>query len=164
VRRIMEHCTDATCEIPTTEKGGLRLCPRCGFKSKRVSTTTVRYMVRGIFQGEVDDDGSYRFCQSPLCPVVYFAEGQLFTKDQLSERVTIKETEDPIPVCYCFNFTRKDLEKEIREKGRTTIPDFISRQVKAENCFCEYTNPEGTCCLGNVNRISNDFIKKEVSK
>lgn len=85
-------------------------------------------------------------------------------KEELSERVTIKEKNDPIPVCYCFNFFRHDVREEIQKTGKTSIPDFISAQVKAGNCFCEYTNPEGTCCLGNLSLVVKNFLKKEVSK
>lgn len=140
-------------------------CFRCGSKSKKVSLKTVRYMVKGPFQSQVQEKASYRFCLSQACPVVYFAENdhQVFTKDQLSERVTIKEGDDPIPICYCFNFFRHDVEKEISETGKTTIPDFIAAQVRAENCFCEYTNPQGTCCLGNVSSVVKTILKKEVS-
>lgn len=140
-------------------------CPRCGLKSKKVRATTVRYMVKGIFQSEVRDEDIYRFCLSPNCLVVYFSEDHhsVFTKDQLSRPVTIKEGNDPIPICYCFNFFRHDVEKEISETRKTTIPDFISAQVKAGNCFCEYTNPQGSCCLGNVSSIVKSILKKEVS-
>lgn len=137
------------------EKNEQQSCPRCGSKSKKVSVITVRYMLKGSFQPQVQEKSSYRFCSSPTCLVVYFSEiaDDVFTKNQLSERVTIKESDDPVPICYCFNFFRHDVEKEISETGKTTIPDFITAQVKAKNCLCEYTNPQGTCCLGNVRRI-----------
>ncbi len=157
----MDRCAEETCKTPKIKTKGQQNCPQCGSKSKKVSRMTVRYMVKGSFQSQVHDKTSYRFCLSPTCPLVYFSENDhsVFTKDQLSERVTIKESDDPIPLCYCFNFFRHDVEKEIRETGKTTILDFISGQVKAGNCFCEYTNPQGTCCLGNVSLVVKSIFK-----
>ncbi len=160
----MDCCAKEKHEASDVEKKEQQNCPRCGSKSKKVSVITVRYMLNGSFQLQVQDEASYRFCSSPTCPVVYFSENDhsVFTKDQLSERVTIKESDDPIPICYCFNFFRHDVEKEIKEIGKTTIPDFISKQVKAKNCFCEHTNPQGTCCLGNVSAVVKTILKKEM--
>lgn len=149
----MERCS----EVQTA-------CPRCGKKGKKVEAMTVRYMVLGRFQSKINEVLTYLFCRSPDCPVVYFSEtgDSIFAKEELSERVTVKEKNDPLPICYCFNFFRHDVAAEIKETGRTTIPEFISAQVKTGNCFCEYTNPQGSCCLGNVNAIIKQ-IKKEVS-
>lgn len=160
----MDCCDGKKYETSEVEKKEKQNCTRCGSKSKKISIMTVRYMLKGAFQTQAQDEVSYRFCFSPTCPVVYFSEDDhsIFTKDQLSERVTIKESDDPIPICYCFNFFRHDVEKEIDETGKTTIPDFIAAQVKAKNCFCEYTNPQGTCCLGNVSAVVKTILKKEV--
>lgn len=161
---MKDTCCNEVCEVDN--KASLPLCPKCGGKGKKIQTITVRYLVQGKFQDRVNDSLTYRFCLSRDCPVVYFSElgNSFFMKEELSERVTIKEKNDPIPVCYCFNFFRHDVEVELKETGKTTIPDFISAQVKAGNCFCEYTNPEGTCCLGNVSLVVKNFLKKEVSK
>jgi hypothetical protein len=73
-------------------------------------------------------------------------------------RVGAKETADPIPVCYCFGFTRKDIEDEIVETGRSTVADRIKTEVNAGNCACEVRNPSGKCCLGGVARASTDRL------
>lgn len=156
---MTDTCCDEVCE--SDKKNSPSHCPRCGGKGRQVQTITVRYLVQGKFQDRVDDSLSYRFCLSQDCPVVYFSESEnfLFLKEDLIARVTIKEKDDPIPVCYCFNFFRHDIEEEIQRTGKTTIPDFVSAQVKAENCFCEYTNPQGTCCLGNISTMVKQIKK-----
>jgi len=160
---MTEACANGVCEVP--DKETTRPCPRCNGKGKRVKGVTIRYLVRGTFQSRIHDSLTYRFCPSPDCPVVYYSEtgDAQFTKDELSERVTIKEKDDPLPVCYCFNFFRHDIREEIEKTGKTTVPDFISAQVKAGNCLCEYTNPQGTCCLGNVSAAVKQ-IQKEGKK
>lgn len=162
----MGCCDNKKHEICEVENKEQHSCPQCGSKSKKVSTLTIRYMVKGEFQSEVDETTPYRFCLSPTCSVVYFTENKrsVFTKDHLSTRVTIKEHHDPIPICYCFNFFRHDVEKQIKTTGKTTIPEFISAQVKARNCLCEYTNPQGTCCLGNVRSVVKAALKNETLK
>jgi hypothetical protein len=66
--------------------------------------------------------------------------------------VGIKETEDPIPLCYYFDFDRKAVWNDIHYKGATDIPKVITARVKAGECRCKVTNPSDTCCLGNVYR------------
>jgi len=66
---------------------------------------------------------------------------------------------DPIPVCYCFGFTRRDIHDEIAETGRSRIAEQISAEVKAGNCACEVKNPSGKCCLGNVTRVTQEVVR-----
>ena len=97
---------------------------------------------------------AYRFCPEPSCEIVYFdrTTGSVFGKQDLSVRVGLKESEDPIPVCYCFGFTVADLRNDIAKRGETAIPASIMAEVRAGHCACEVKNPEGSCCLGNLSR------------
>jgi hypothetical protein len=76
-------------------------------------------------------------------------------------RVGAKETADPIPVCYCFGLTRKDIENEIAETGRSTVADRISAEVKKGTCACEVKNPSGKCCLGEVTQTARDRLSQK---
>jgi hypothetical protein len=88
--------------------------------------------------------------------VVYFRPGEvLFRKDDLTARVHQKEPDDPtVPVCYCFGWTPEKILAEIETTGKSTAFEQITAEVKADNCYCEVTNPQGSCCLGNVSRYS----------
>lgn len=92
------------------------------------------------------------FCPTPTCETVYFLPGKpLFRRNDLSVRVGVKEPDDPTaPVCYCFGWTPQKIRSEIEASGRSTVIDQIKAQVKAGNCYCDVTNPQGSCCLGNV--------------
>ena len=107
---------------------------------------------------------AFLFCETPNCPVVYFApdDGSVFYKPDLMVRVGIKETEPPIPLCYCFGFTREMLWSELAQAGKTTIPDRIKAEVQAGNCRCEETNPRGSCCLGDIQRAIQAFRPQPV--
>ncbi len=72
------------------------------------------------------------------------------SKADLRVRVGLKETADPVPVCYCFGFTEGMLLEEIQTIGHSSIPQRIAAEIKADNCACEVRNPQGSCCLGNV--------------
>ena len=67
-----------------------------------------------------------------------------------SVRVGQKETEDPIPVCYCFGFTLADLHQDLKAHGERTISETTAEEIREGRCACEVKNPEGCCCLGKV--------------
>jgi hypothetical protein len=98
------------------------------------------------------DGKAYRFCSEPDCEVVYFDReaDSIFGKTDLVVRVGQKETDDPIPVCYCFGITLADLRRDIMTAGETNLPAMITAEVRAGHCACEVKNPQGSCCLGNV--------------
>jgi hypothetical protein len=109
------------------------------------------------------DGNAYRFCPGPGCDVVYFdsAADSVFRKHDLRVRVGLKEREDPIPICYCFDITAADLRREIATRGVTDAPTMIAAEVRAGHCACEVRNPQGSCCLGNVSRAL-DAIESEI--
>jgi hypothetical protein len=95
--------------------------------------------------------------------VVYFPldpQAPLFRRGDLNVRFGAKETQEPIPVCYCFGFRRKDIEDEIAETGRSSVADQIRMEVSAGNCACEVKNPSGKCCLGDVARMVKDRLSQ----
>ena len=64
----------------------------------------------------------------------------------------IKEREDPVPLCYCFDYTRADIRRSIEKSGKSEIPERIKTEVQAGFCACEVKNPSGSCCLGEIGR------------
>jgi hypothetical protein len=130
-------------------------CPKNGARSKRVDLLTVKGLVRKLPLGM--PRSQYYFCDSPDCEVVYFpldAEGPVFRKEDLLVRVGAKEKAGLIPICYCFGFTRQDIRDEIRETGKSTVAERIAAEIKAGNCACEFKNPSGKCCLGEITRTA----------
>jgi hypothetical protein len=127
------------------------VCPKNGKVCKPVPRITVETLVRPEHRHSLSLV-PYSFCDSPDCDVVYVSASgeQIITKNQLWVRVGIKEKEDPVPLCYCFNFDRKAIWEDVRSKGTTDIPKIITQRIKAGECRCEVTNPNGKCCLGDV--------------
>ena len=142
---------DQCCAIE--HEGNPPVCPMNGQVCKPVGRMTLESLLKPEAKAYLTSQ-PYYFCDAPDCNTVYVSAlgDHLLTKDQLTVRVGIKETEDPIPLCYCFDFDRKAVWEDIRSKGATHIPKIITERVKAGECRCEVTNPSGTCCLGNVYR------------
>src|SRR3989338_1880678 len=147
----MEEC----CEPKRNVKA---FCPDCKKQGKPVKKITLESLLKD--QGKIGDQ-AYWFCMTRDCSLVYFSlDGTLrFHKDDLKVSVGIKETEDPIPLCYCFGWDRKRIQDEIKQTGRSTAVESITKEVKAGNCFCERSNPQGTCCLGNVSKAVQEGMK-----
>ncbi len=78
------------------------------------------------------------------------------------EKSGLKESEDPVPVCYCFDYTEADLRRDIVERGDTGVPAAIEAEIRAGHCACEVKNPKGSCCLGDV-RNAAKRIHSEVT-
>jgi Zinc binding domain len=135
-------------------------CPVNGAHSKQVDMLTVKSLVRHLPLGMPNTQ--YYFCEAPGCDAVYFpldTHAPLFRRGDLLVQVGSKEMAGHIPVCYCFGFTRKDIQREIAETGDSTIAERITAEVKAGNCACEVKNPSGKCCLGTVARVVKDCVR-----
>lgn len=135
------------------EKRTTAKCPLCHRRAKSVGRITLEHL---LLEDKVSTlaDTSYYFCSTAACDGVYFSpsSAQIYKKEDVRVRVGLKETADPVSVCYCFDFTERMIAEEIERSGTTLIPEHIRRQVQADNCECETKNPQGSCCLGNVSR------------
>lgn len=149
------------------------LCPACGKKGRRVSPLTLRALLKGEYASEISgaatsccegngdagcttvtDDTGYRFCDSPACGVVYFAEegGAIFKKEQIKVVVGVKETTGDRPLCYCFGHSVATIKEELRTTGRCDALQDIRERMNTPGCRCETENPSGLCCLGSVGK------------
>src|SRR5262249_36563398 len=119
LRALMSDC----CSLKGSSGApGVAVCPVNGARSKQVDMLTVKSLVRQLPLGM--PHARYYFCEAQDCDVVYFAldsQAPVFRRADLLVRVGVKETAGPIPVCYCFGFTRGDIHDEIAETGRSTI-------------------------------------------
>lgn len=132
-------------------------CPTCNKKGHSVDSATVKSMlavslrhVQGI---------PYRFCATPDCEVVYYSDNgnSAFTTHQVRERVYQKEAEaDDVLICYCFQHTPADIRQQFGQSNHQMIIDDINTGIQAGQCACDWRNPQGNCCLGNVRQ----YVKK----
>lgn len=139
-------------------------CPSCNSTSRPVTRKTLFLMLKPQCFERVGES-EYRFCASPECHVVYFAEDRepTFTTDDVRVWVGLKERIDPIPLCYCFGFDEEDVRREIANTGQSSIPQRISALIRKGMCACVERNPSGTCCLGEVNRAVKRLMSEKLS-
>ncbi len=127
------------------------ICPVNDKKGQSVDSETLRHIIKEEKRSKIKASGYY-FCKAPDCDMVYFhpESGQTFEKADLNVRVGLKETEDPVWACYCFDISKKMIIEEIESTGQSASGDRIRQEVAAKNCACEIKNPSGRCCLGEV--------------
>jgi hypothetical protein len=154
-------CCKERSETELVKGIALELCGVCGVKAKKVNRITVEHIVENEHQNEVIDT-QYHYCETPICDVVYFSNEteQYFNKKDVRVRVGIKETEEPVQICYCFDFTEQMVRGDLITKGHTAIPEFITTEIQAGNCACEVKNPSGRCCLGEVSKVVKRLLKE----
>jgi len=46
-------------------------------------------------------------------------------------------------VCYCFQYTKKQIESDYTKNGRSMILERITAEKKAGGCDCARKNPKG---------------------
>ena len=127
-------------------------CPRCGDTGRAVGGETIAAILAPGTELRALATAP-RFCRTPSCEVLYYGStGGFVAKDSSRVRVGLKETADPIPLCYCFGFTLGDVCRELADTGACTIPERISAEIAAGRCSCEVKNPSGGCCLPEVIR------------
>jgi hypothetical protein len=56
---------------------------------------------------------------------------------------TRNEFKDNDLVCYCFQYTRNQIEKDYTDNGRSMILKRISLEKKIGGCDCAQKNPKG---------------------
>ncbi len=139
----MEMC----CEVDGA--AGRAGCPSCGQQGRPVSRATVGALARLEVEPPRLAAKHYRFCETPTCPVVYFApEGVRIERDDVRVAVHQKDNGPGVPLCYCFGYTRARLVGE----GNGAFA-FVGAEVKARRCACDVKNPSGRCCLGDLRRF-----------
>ncbi len=142
---MSESCCSTSHRPPAT-----RSCPVSDFRSKPVEWSTVA----ALAARRVPPRQYFWLCEDSDCDVVYFGEdGTLLGTGDVRVIPSFKGSPSPNDlVCYCFLYSRQDIEDELKASGDTTIFDRITAEVKAGNCACEVRNPSGKCCLGGVKR------------
>jgi len=46
-------------------------------------------------------------------------------------------------ICYCFAFTKQDIEQDLMKNGRSLIMEKIMTEKKTGGCDCKNLNPKG---------------------
>lgn len=131
------------------------VCPRCGQAGRSVSATTLKSLLCSETQLRLRSVAGFQFCATPKCNVTYFHPTARETVLDAEVRVPIfqKGTAAERLVCYCFQHTVAEIQQEVRATGTSRIATEIKAKCARGLDDCEHTNPQGSCCLGNVQRV-----------
>ncbi|AUN97689.1 hypothetical protein C0V70_06100 [Bacteriovorax stolpii] len=127
-------------------------CPKCSNKGVVVELITPQTLLKDVLKEHLRTNCIYKFCKNSNCEVAYFSEdpSHLFTKENLTVKATLKDPGLDVKVCYCFGHNRQSILTELRTSGETEVLKDIKSKMIDPGCFCERSNPQGGCCLGNV--------------
>ncbi len=131
------------------------LCPHCRKPGQVVSAVTVAAMLSPESSRRLASTAGFRFCTTQDCAVAYFdpASGELVLQRDVRVPIFQKSTDPHRLVCYCFGHTARAVQAEIRAKALSSILDDIKSGCAQGLDACESNNPQGSCCLGNVQRL-----------
>lgn len=109
-----------------------------------MSINLVRHHVGHPWTGNLEGL-EFSFCETPACPVVYFAaNGQTFEDVQLRRRPAYKSGEGADLLCFCFDVSGDDVA------GQDDPTPYVRERVRKNECACNVLNPSGACCLGSI--------------
>ena len=60
-------------------------------------------------------------------------------------------------ICYCFEYTKDEIEQDFTKNGRSLIMEKIAAEKKAGGCDCATKNPKGRWCLSDVRQVVDQF-------
>src|SRR5574342_187815 len=124
-----EDCCLVTEKMPAPARAA---CPVSGTPSRKVQHRTLEHLLKPEKLGSLREV-QYYHCKEATCNVVYFSNEDVpfFTTHEVAVKVFAKDQGDDVPVCYCFNWTRARIKREIRETGQSNVAIEIAREIKA---------------------------------
>jgi len=122
-------------------------CPTNGKEYPAVGIKTLLHHIKSPWDANLKNQGYY-FCSDPDCEVVYFGLNNVtIAKSNVLTGVWEKELKNSQFVCYCFNVTNEQANKN------KNIKQYVTQKTKESLCACEIKNPSGRCCLKNFPKL-----------
>jgi hypothetical protein len=156
-------------KLPTSENNcctpqprGKIECPKCNEKAKGVLEKTLKHLLTYKAKESLSCLDGFYYCKTPSCEVIYFRDTEIFTQKDMSLVVGLKKDADPATVCYCFDWNKEEITKEIKENAISVALEDIKYKMDTQGCECEILNPSGSCCLGDVRKAIEE-IKMELN-
>ena len=131
-------CSSSTSDSAHSNKSR---CPVNGREYSAVPVKTIAHHIKEPSAWAPSAD-RYYFCDAPDCDVAYFGDdNSIVLTSQLRTRIGVKERTGDDLLCYCFGFSRADLERDPAKR------EFVIAQTRIGACSCETSNPSGKCCV-----------------
>jgi len=133
-------------------------CPSCGQKGRPVGHKTLEALVSPSLFATLTGGDGFRFCRTNTCDVAYYhpQSGQTIPLAAVTVEIFQKSRAPNRLVCYCFDHRVDSIRKEVLESNDSQVPASITAKCREGLDRCEETNPQGSCCLGNVRQVVKD--------
>ncbi len=131
------------------------LCPLCANNSRAVKAVTLQCLLTSTASPAAGDFEGFRFCPTSTCELLYFhsERDQQFGTDAVGPAVFQKSESPERLVCYCFDHSVADIDAEVQQTGSSDSIASITEKCRRGDDRCPETNPQGSCCLGNVRSV-----------
>lgn len=135
----------------------IQLCPKCGFPAISVNEKAVRFNVIDSLKPMIEPNLKWSICNNPLCDCSYFSKKHNFKTTDLIKPLFFKDNSDNVPICYCSDLTRGEINNAVK-KGKRTIDEVQEFTQKDITGHCEERNPLGKCCRNVFLKTISDSI------
>jgi len=138
-----------------TGKAMKHSCPSCWNITRAVRDVTLQSLLSDTASSTTGDFQGFRFCPDGSCELLYFhpERSLCFTKDAIDIAVFQKSKSPQRLVCYCFGHSVAEIDAEVRDTGSSNAVASITENCRQGTDLCPETNPQGSCCLGNVRSV-----------
>lgn len=133
------------------------ICPLCNKESKKVSSLTIKSMIKNEYKKNMTNFEGFHFCSNANCNVIYFQEEKIIKQCELIKKVGLKEWTNPKTICYCFNLTKEKIIESLLLHGKNYVLNNIKKKMNKSACDCKRNNPSGQCCLKDINKTINEL-------
>ena len=139
----------------TNPESAVAQCPVCSSAGRPVKAITIESLVTEAARARLRSPEGFRFCSAVACNVAYFNNecAAKILRSEVSVPIGQKEDGTLRTICYCFEHTAEEIAEQVLSTGSSTIADDIATKCKQGLQRCEQTNPQGSCCLGNVRQV-----------
>ncbi|MBL4632884.1 MAG: hypothetical protein JKY56_03380 [Kofleriaceae bacterium] len=129
-------------------------CPQCSQATRVIKPITLEKLLTKNAKAQIDSLLGFRFCPNSKCEVLYFQPDQkMFLRaDASSVPVFQKSALASRAVCYCFGYSVAEVRRATQDPDSSIVQTITEKCRRGED-RCEETNPQGSCCLGNVRAV-----------
>lgn len=134
------------------------VCSSCKNKAKSVKLVTLKSMLIPSALEKLNAEENHYFCTTKDCEIVYFDTKNIkYLISDIKEIVYQKDNSLNTSICYCFGWTREKIKQFIGNELAPSPLEHIRENIKENRCGCEFNNPQGSCCLGNVTKYIKEL-------
>lgn len=134
------------------------VCSSCKNKAKSVKLITLKSMLIPSALETLNAEENHYFCATKDCDVVYFdTKNKKYLISDIKEVVYQKDNSLNTSICYCFGWTREKIKQFVENELTPNPLEHIREHIKENRCGCEFNNPQGGCCIGNVTKYIKEI-------